>query len=666
MKISLAEHRGFCYGVKRAVKMAEDCRDLDKAYTLGPIIHNPQVVKRLEQDGIFVVDTLSDIEDGTVIIRSHGVGPEIYNEAKKRGLDVVDATCPHVKKAQMAANKLLQEGYNVIIIGEEKHPEVKSIFEWAEGKAVVIETLEQARNYSSQGKIGIVAQTTFSGKAFQTIVSELLMKATEIKIERTICTATAQRQDSAIALAKQVEIMLVVGGKNSANTGRLAELCREVCRKCYHIETVKEINKEWFEGVDHVGITAGASTPDWVIDEVCQYFDNDDTNIKENIDSIDNVEYTYFKDISVGDIVEGLVVSVREKEVFVDIGYKSEGFIPLSELAYPVPDNTDGIVKCGDKIMVYVMSLGGEQGVLLSKVQADKVDAWGKIKKGLNNQTVFTAKVLDVVKGGLRIAVEGINGFVPASQIDIKKVSDLEVFKGQVLEVMPIEVNEENQKAVFSRRIILEQEKQQAIDNILSSLQLNQVVTGEVKRITDYGVFVDLGGIDGLVHVSELAWNRVKNPREIVTEGDFVKVAIISLDKEKQKIGLSLKDVQQDPWFKKVEEISEGDIVVAEVKKITDYGAFVAIKNGLEGLLRLSELTDKKVNKADEVVKIGDKINVKIINIDKNNKKLAFSVKQIEFDKEREEFENYLTKQDENEVVTLGDRFAHLFKNIGE
>ena len=268
MKISLAEHRGFCYGVKRAVKMAEDCREMEKARTLGPIIHNPQVVKKLEKDGIIMADSLSEINEGTVIIRSHGVGPTIYNEAKAKNLNIVDATCPHVKKAQMAAHKLLEEGYNIIIIGEEEHPEVQSIFEWAEGKATVIQTVAQAINYTAQGKIGIVAQTTFSAKAFQEIVSVLIMKATEIKIERTICNATAQRQESAIALAKQVELMLVVGGKNSANTGRLAELCKEVCDKCYHIETVEEMKAEWFEGIAHVGVTAGASTPEDQIDAV--------------------------------------------------------------------------------------------------------------------------------------------------------------------------------------------------------------------------------------------------------------------------------------------------------------------------------------------------------------------------------------------------------------
>ena len=662
MKISLAEHRGFCYGVKRAVKMAEDCREMDKARTLGPIIHNPQVVKKLEKDGIIMADSLSEINEGTVIIRSHGVGPTIYNEAKAKNLNIVDATCPHVKKAQMAAHKLLEEGYNIIIIGEEEHPEVQSIFEWAEGKATVIQTVAQAINYTAQGKIGIVAQTTFSAKAFQEIVSVLIMKATEIKIERTICNATAQRQESAIALAKQVELMLVVGGKNSANTGRLAELCKEVCDKCYHIETVEELKAEWFEGIAHVGVTAGASTPDWVINEVCQCLNKGDA-IKENTE---NVEYTYFKNINVGDIVEGLVVSVRDKEVLVDIGYKAEGFISLAELAYPVPENTSDVVKCGDKIKVLVLSLGGEHGVALSKIKADKVEVWSKLEEALTAKTVFNAIVLEAVKGGLRIAVAGITGFIPSSQIDIKKVEDLSQFKGQSFEVMPIEINEENQKAVFSRRVLLEQARQQELDKIFSELQINQVVTGEVKRITDYGVFVDLGGIDGLIHVSELSWNRVKNPRQVVTEGDVVKVSIINMDKEKQKIGLSLKDVQEDPWFEKVQAITQGAIVSAEVKKIMDYGVFVALENGLEGLIRLSELSDKKINKAEEIVKIGDKINVKIINIDQQNKKLAFSVKQIVSDKEREEFEKYLTTQEKNESVTLGDRFAHLFKNIGE
>lgn len=662
MKISLAEHRGFCYGVKRAVKMAEDCREMDKARTLGPIIHNPQVVKKLEKDGIIMADSLSEINEGTVIIRSHGVGPTIYNEAKAKNLNIVDATCPHVKKAQMAAHKLLEEGYNIIIIGEEEHPEVQSIFEWAEGKATVIQTVAQAINYTAQGKIGIVAQTTFSAKAFQEIVSVLIMKATEIKIERTICNATAQRQESAIALAKQVELMLVVGGKNSANTGRLAELCKEVCDKCYHIETVEEMKAEWFEGIAHFGVTAGASTPYWVINEVCQYLNKGDA-IKENTE---NVEYTYFKNINVGDIVEGLVVSVRDKEILVDIGYKAEGFISLAELAYPVPENTSDVVKCGDKIKVLVLSLGGEHGVALSKIKADKVEVWSKLEEALTAKTVFNAIVLEAVKGGLRIAVAGITGFIPSSQIDIKKVEDLSQFKGRSFEVMPIEINEENQKAVFSRRVLLEQARQQELDKIFSELQINQVVTGEVKRITDYGVFVDLGGIDGLIHVSELSWNRVKNPRQVVTEGDVVKVSIINMDKEKQKIGLSLKDVQQDPWFEKVQAITQGAIVSAEVKKIMDYGVFVALENGLEGLIRLSELSDKKINKAEEIVKIGDKINVKIINIDQQNKKLAFSVKQIVSDKEREEFEKYLTTQEKNESLTLGDRFAHLFKNIGE
>ncbi len=442
----------------------------------------------------------------------------------------------------------------------------------------------------------------------------------------------------------------------------MAELCKEVCDKCYHIETVEELKAEWFEGIAHVGVTAGASTPDWVINEVCQCLNKGDA-IKENTE---NVEYTYFKNINVGDIVEGLVVSVRDKEVLVDIGYKAEGFISLAELAYPVPENTSGVVKCGDKIKVLVLSLGGEHGVALSKIKADKVEVWSKLEEALTAKTVFNAIVLEAVKGGLRIAVAGITGFIPSSQIDIKKVEDLSQFKGQSFEVMPIEINEENQKAVFSRRVLLEQARQQELDKIFSELQINQVVTGEVKRITDYGVFVDLGGIDGSIHVSELSWNRVKNPRQVVTEGDVVKVSIINMDKEKQKIGLSLKDVQEDPWFEKVQAITQGAIVSAEVKKIMDYGVFVALENGLEGLIRLSELSDKKINKAEEIVKIGDKINVKIINIDQQNKKLAFSVKQIVSDKEREEFEKYLTTQEKNESLTLGDRFAHLFKNIGE
>ncbi|MGP1470117.1 MAG: 4-hydroxy-3-methylbut-2-enyl diphosphate reductase [Schwartzia sp. (in: firmicutes)] len=270
MEVILADYLGFCYGVKRAIHLARSSARPGAASTLGPIIHNPQMVARLADEGVGAVDSLSEVPGGgTVIIRSHGVGPAVYEEARERGLNVVDATCPHVKKAQMAANQLSQDGREVVIVGEKTHPEVKSIFEWSGRNAVVVETEAEAKEFSPCGKLGIVAQTTFSGEAFQDIVRCLLEKSNDVHILRTICTATDQRQKAAIALAAQVDLMLVIGGKNSANTTRLAELCAEKT-VTHHLETAAELRDEWFHHIKKIGITAGASTPDWIIKEVYQ------------------------------------------------------------------------------------------------------------------------------------------------------------------------------------------------------------------------------------------------------------------------------------------------------------------------------------------------------------------------------------------------------------
>lgn len=268
MEVILADYLGFCYGVKRAITIAQENASSDgKACTLGPIIHNPQMVERLRSEGVGTVDELAEMDEGTIIIRSHGVGPKIYAEAEKRGLELVDATCPHVKKAQLSAKALVDDGYSVVIIGEKRHPEVHSIFEWSDGKAAIVETEEEAEALHSCAKLGIVCQTTFSGSKFKQIVSRLLEKSRDIRIQRTICTATDQRQAAALELAAKVDLMLVIGGKNSANTTRLARICEEKCLT-YHIETAEELQDEWFDKIEKIGITAGASTPDWIIKEV--------------------------------------------------------------------------------------------------------------------------------------------------------------------------------------------------------------------------------------------------------------------------------------------------------------------------------------------------------------------------------------------------------------
>ncbi len=656
MKVILAKHHGFCYGVKRAVKIAQDRVSLEgKAYTLGPIIHNPQMVEKLANEGVGMVHSLDDIRQGTVIVRSHGVGPKVYEQAEEKGLTLVDATCPHVKKAQMAAYELSEAGYQVIIVGEKSHPEVKSIFEWSKNRAIIIEHEAELNDIVFLNKVGVVAQTTFSGEEFQKIVNSLIERVENVKVERTICNATEKRQEAAMELANQVDMMIVIGGKNSANTTRLAELCLKKNKHTYHIETVNEINDNWFnKGINTIGITAGASTPDWLIEEVYH-----------KMNQMENFLGDDLKEIQQGDIVQGKIISIYNNEVFVDIGYKSEGIIPINELAFPQPENIEDIIKIGDKIDVFVVEVDGKNGLVLSKIRADKVVAWDKIKDAMLNKTVLELKVLEAVKAGLVLSVFGLRGFVPASQIDLHYIEDLTQYVGNAYSFIIIEVDKDKQKVILSRRSLLEIEKAKKENELFDSLAINQILEGSVKRFVKYGAFIDIGGFDGLLHISDMAWHRVKDPAEIMSIGDIVKVMVTKIDKEARRISLSLKDIVRDPWLDKVDLIKEGMIVQGKVTKLMDFGAFVKFNGALEGLVRLNELTEKRIHKAEEVVNIGDDLKVKVIQIDRKNKRIGLSLLQVKQDAEREEFKKYIQHQ---EAVndTLGDKFGHLFKNFSD
>lgn len=654
MEIYLAEHRGFCFGVKRAVQIAEEsCGEAGSIYTLGPIIHNPQLVERLADKGIHVANELSEVKEGKVIIRSHGVGPAIYQQARDKNLTILDATCPHVKKAQQSAQKMMQDGYSVVVVGEKRHPEVKSIIEWTDNSAAVVETPAEAELVSYTPRLGVVAQTTFVGKEFNAIIDILKTKCSEIKIERTICNATEVRQQSAVELAGKVDVMIIVGGKNSANTSRLAELCRTVCHKVYHIETAAELSANWFEGAKKAGITAGASTPDWIIEEVFHKMQEFDDILNQGL-----------KKLEPGDIVKAKVIAVREDEVLVDIGYKAEGIISLSELSYPVPKSALDIVTEGQTIDVCVIeSDSTDSAIILSKAKADKILAWDKLQHAQENNLPVEAQVTQVVKGGLVVAVFGIRGFIPASQIDIKYIEDLGQFISQTMMVKIIELDKDKNRVVLSRRAILEEERRQRELELFSQLKENQVIDGVVKRIADFGAFVDIGGIDGLIHISDLSWERVKSPYDVVNLGDKVKVLVLKIDPAARKISLGLKQVTRDPWYDATEQLHQGMVLKGRVTKIAKFGAFVEITKGVEGLVHLGELSDHKVLNPADIVTVGQEVSVKILNIDKENKRIALSMIQATQDAERAEYQKYIDNNSAGIGATIGEKFGHLFKH---
>lgn len=650
MKIITAAHRGFCYGVRRAVELAEACgRKEGPVATLGPIIHNPQVVERLRRQGVGPVDSLSALAaGGTIVIRSHGVGPAVYEEAEARGLEVVDATCPHVHKAQQAASRFRQEGRQVIIIGEHRHPEVQSILEWTQRQAKVVETQEEALALPQVDRLGVVAQTTFATDLFADILAIVSSKAADTAVDRTICAATEQRQQAALQLASQAQVVVVVGGKNSANTNRLADLCTRAGAKVYHIETATELQPAWFLDVDAVGVTAGASTPDWIIEEVCAKMQEFNEMLAQATEKVER-----------GMVIKGTVVGIRRDEVFVDIGYKAEGVIPLKELAYPAPSQASDVVKDGEEIEVYVLNADNEDGqVLLSKRRADEQVAWNHLEEALENKQPLEVTVTAEVKGGLSVAVFGIRGFIPASHVDLRFVGNLGEYIGKTIQVVPIEIERGKKRIVLSRKLILESERKQREGEIYSSLQANQVVHGVVRRLTDFGAFVDIGGVDGLIHISDLSWHHVKSPQEVVKVGDEVDVLVLKVDAAAKRISLSLKQTQRDPWLDAVEELQEGMLVKGVVTKLMPFGAFVKIHGDIEGLVHISEMADHRVNKPEEVVAVGQEVVVKVIRVEKEHKRIGLSISQAQQDEERAEYSSFLGEQAEPVQASIGERLA--------
>ena len=657
MKTILAPKAGFCFGVKRALDLAmQTAKETNKSiYTLGPLIHNPQVVEDLSKKGIKVVKDLSDIPEGVIIIRSHGVGPDIIDNARDRDLQVIDATCPFVKKAQELAKELNDQGYQVVVVGDKEHPEVTGIIGWTGHTGIVVETPEQAEKLQPLKKIGIISQTTQPEENFNNIASVLQEKAEEVKAYNTICHATRDRQYAAAELARKVDVMIVIGGKNSANTQKLARLCAQTGTPTHHIETAAEFKREWLTDKKLIGITAGASTPDWIIEEVKRYMEevtNQETDKKQLEDALS------VKEIRKGDIVKGTVVQVGDDEVMVDVGGKSEGVIPLRELSCCDIRSPKVMFKVGDELEVAVIRVQDDEGkILLSKRKADAEKAWDTLRIAMNDRTPIEGVVTEIVKGGLLVNL-GVQGFLPASLIERGYVEDLAKYVGEKLTFLVIEVRRESRKVILSRKAIFEEEYQKKRVSLWEEIEEGQVRKGIVRRLTNFGAFVDLGGVDGLLHVSEMAWYRVGHPSEILKENDEIEVFILSIDRKNEKVSLSLKKILPNPWQNIAEKYGVGQIVKGKIVRLAPFGAFVELELGIDALIHISQLSDKRIGTPSEVVKVGEEVTAKVTDVDIEKHKISLSIRELNKEKEKTESETELAAhqtQEQPPAPTLGE-----------
>ena len=637
MEIITAKSAGFCFGVNRAI---EACyKEIEKGgriVTYGPLIHNKNVNRDLEKHGVKTVDSLDECEGSTVIIRSHGVGKDVYDELDSRGINYVDGTCPFVKKIHGIVRKKRDEGYEIIIIGDRKHPEVIGINGWCDNSAIITDNEEEARKLEldSEKNYAVVVQTTFRESKYNNILNVLMEKTGRLTADNTICSATEERQKEAVRLSKEVDKMLVIGDKGSSNTQKLYEICRKNCKNTYYIETIEDLVLNNYKFNDRIGITAGASTPPAIIKEVITTMSEMD-GVKNTMEgeelTFEQMLNDSFVTLHTGDVVKGTVISTAGEEVSVNLGYKSDGVIPRGEFSSDASVVPSQVVQPGDEIEVFVVRVNdGDGNVLLSKKKVESQKGMEEIEKAFEEKSTVTGKVVKIVKGGLIAVANGIQVFIPSSQVSGRFVEDLSVYDGTELTFNIIELDRAKHRIIGGRKALLAKEAEEKKAAVFAALEAGKKVTGTVSRITDFGAFVDLGGVDGLIHISEMSWGRISNPKEVLSEGDTVEVVVLDVDKEKSKISLSLKDVTPNPWSLAAEKYVVGSIVEGKVVRMVPFGAFIELEPGVDGLVHISQIANKRVEKPEDELNIGEIIKVKVIDVNAEQKKISLSKKEAE------------------------------------
>lgn len=641
MSITVAKTAGFCFGVSRAVNIVEKLLDEGKSvYTLGPIIHNPSMVKSLEERGVRIAEVPEDCEEGaTLVIRSHGVSGEIMNRIKNSVSDYKDATCPFVLKIHRIVAEHSAAGEIVIIAGDENHPEVQGIIGHCSGEYHTFmnddelgELLSKFPEWNNRS-ICVVAQTTFDIKEWKISIKHLQNLCKNAKIFDTICSATSDRQTEADTLAQQSDLMIVIGGRHSSNTNKLYHICKNRCENTFLIETAMELPLEAVRKAERIGITAGASTPASIIKEVLVTMSEEIKNPEESkAENFEELLEESFKNYNTNGRVHGVVVGVTPTEVRVDVGRKQTGIITLAELSSDPNAKIEDLVKVGDELDAIIMKTNDQEGTIqLSKRLLDAQKGWDDIISAYEEKTVVHGVVTDVIKGGVLALTNGIKVFIPASQATATKGEPLEDLLKKEVDFRIIETTGRNnrRRAVGSIRSVLGDERKKKEEEFWASAEAGKTYTGVVKSLTSYGAFVDIGGIDGMVHISELSWNRIKHPSEVVNVGDTVEVYIKSLDQEKGKISLGYKKAEDNPWEILKNQYPVGTECEVEIVGLTQFGAFAKIIDGIDGLIHVSQISNERVEKPEDVLSVGQKVNVKITAIDFDKKRISLSMKAL-------------------------------------
>ena len=637
MSVTVAKSAGFCFGVNRAVELVEKAaKEGNRVCTLGPIIHNRHAVAHFEEMGVSVIDSPQQAQpDQTVIVRSHGVTRDVYEELEKRCGRVVDATCPFVKRIHGIVSGAEEEGRLPVIIGTRSHPEVEGIAGWC-GNCRIFENPEELENWANSGEVAadlpicMVCQTTSTESLWKKCVKIAKKQFTNLKIFDTICKATESRQSEAAQLSTICQAMVVVGDTHSSNTGRLAMICREHCGRVTLVDNASELDPDFFRGVADVGITAGASTPAWIIKEV-----NKTMSEILNVEAVQEENFAELleqsiKTLNTGDKVTGIVTGIGSTEIQIDLGTKHAGYIPYDEVSADPTVKPEDILHIGDEIEVFVVRVNDQEGTCqLSKKKLDGMKIWDDMAAYAEEKTTVEGTITEENKGGLVANVKGIRVFIPASQSGVAKGGDMAGQVGKTVQLKITEVNRARRRVIGSIRAVSSEARKAAQEKIWSEIEVGAKYHGTVKSLTSYGAFVDIGGVDGMVHVSELSWNRIKTPADVVAVGDEIDVYVISFDAEKRKISLGYKTSEMNPWNQFMTKYSIGDVVDAKIVKLMTFGAFAEILPGVDGLIHISQIANKRIGKPEDVLAEGQEVQVKITDVDAENKRISLSIRAL-------------------------------------
>lgn len=640
-KIIVAESAGFCFGVNRAINILYKLIDENKpACTLGPIIHNMQMVNELREKGVRTIDKISEAkENETIVIRSHGVPQSIVDEINERHLDYIDATCPFVSKIHKIVSETDDDSI-VIIAGDKNHPEVQGIMGHCKSKCYTFKNQEELqklfsiipqKNYKT---IKIVAQTTFDLKEWEKSLKSLKNVYTNTKIFDTICNATSIRQREAANISESVDLMFVIGDKHSSNSFKLYSICSSNCENTFFIETADELPLEMVKKADSIGVTAGASTPARIIKEVLDKMSEVNTSsVNENELSFEEMLEESLKSMNTNERVMGTVMSIAPNgDVSVDVGRKQAGFIPKDEISYDPTVTAQDVLKVGDEIELLIMKTNDQEGtIMLSKKRVDAQKNWEELEALNGSDEIFTGKVIEAVNGGIIVMLKGNRIFIPASQATLSRDEDPSALVGKEVQYRLLEVSRKGRRkrAIGSIKSVLKEKRAEEKAKLLETLAVGNHYKGVVKSLTSYGAFVDIGGVYGMIHISELSWSRIKHPSEVVNVGDEVEVYVKDINEETKKISLGYKKEEDNPWFILKNEYPVGSVVKCKIVGLTTFGAFANIIPGIDGLIHISQIANKRIDKPQDVLSVGQEVEAKIIAIDFDKKRVSLSMRAL-------------------------------------